>query len=118
MEMESERRRKRRRRFTYYMQVMDAGTMQVIGYLSDISPEGIRVDSGKPLPVNTTFRMRLDLTPELAHKTYMIFNGRSAWCEMDRLEPNSYNIGFELRNLTNEDTAIFQRMYEQYGVEV
>jgi hypothetical protein len=100
------------------MQVLDAGTMQVIGYLLDISPNGIRVDSGKPLQVNTMYRLRLDLVPELAHKTYMIFNGRSAWCEADKFEPNTFNIGFELDGLSREDTAIFQRMYDQYGVDI
>jgi len=118
METDSERRRQKRRKFTYYMQVVDAGTLQLVGYLSDISPIGIKVDSGKPLPVNTNYKLRVDLTPELANKTYMIFNGRSRWCEIDRFEPNSYNVGFELDTLSREDMAIFQRMYETYSMDV
>ncbi|WKZ38863.1 MAG: PilZ domain-containing protein [Anaerolineales bacterium] len=116
--MESDRRKQQRRRFTYYMPVVDAGTLKVLGYLSDISLVGFRVDSDMPLPVNSHLRLRIDLAPELAAKTYMIFNGRIRWCEMDKLQPNSYNIGFEVESLSREDTAIFQRMFEQCGMDI
>lgn len=118
MEMETERRRQQRRRFTYYMQVLDAGTLQLIGHLADISLLGIRVDSEKPLPVNMNYKLRIDLTSDLSNKTYMILNGRSKWCEMDKFEPNSYNVGFEVSTQSREDAAIFQRMFEQYGIEI
>jgi len=118
MSLDSERRKQKRRKCAYYMQVVDANTLQLIGYLSDISLIGIKVDTGKPLPVNTNFKMRIDLTPDLANKTYLIFNGRSRWCEADKFEPNSFNVGFEVDILSREDTAIFQRMYNQYGMDL
>lgn len=118
MDMDSERRKRQRRRFTYYMQVLDANTLQLIGHLSDISLIGIRVDSEKPLPVNTNYKLRVDLTSDLGNKTYMVLNGRSKWCEMDKFEPNSYNIGFEVITQSREDSVIFQRMFENYGVEI
>jgi hypothetical protein len=113
--MTVERRRQKRRKFTYYMPVIDANTLQVIGYLTDISAIGIRVDTKKVLPVNTTYRLRLDLTQDLAKKTFMVFNGRSRWCQMDRLEPNTYNVGFEVNLVSVDDMEIFQRMYDRYG---
>ncbi len=113
--MDSERRRQKRRRFTYYMPVLDANTLQIVGHLSDISPLGIRLDSERPLPVNTNYKLRLDLTPEMANKTSMIFNGRSKWCAMDKLSPNSYNVGFEVNINSRDDAEIFQRMYENYS---
>lgn len=115
MVTESDKRRQKRRRFTYYMQVVDANTLQLIGYLSDISPTGIKIDSGKLLPVNQAFKMRIDLNPDVANKAYMVFNGRIKWCDMDKLEPNTYNVGIEMENLSREDYGIFMRMYELYG---
>lgn len=116
--MDSDRRRQQRRRFTYYMPVVEANTLRVIGYLSDISLIGFRVDSDNALPVNANLRLRVDLSPDLAAKNYMIFNGRIRWCEMDKLQPNSYNIGFQVDGLSREDSAIFQRMFEQCGVDM
>ncbi len=116
--MDADRRRQQRRRFTYYMPVVEANTLKIIGYLSDISLIGFRVDSDSALPVNANFRLRIELAPELAAKPHMIFNGRIRWCEMDKLQPNSYNIGFEVESLSREDTAIFQRMFEQCGMDM
>ena len=53
--MESDRRKQRRRKFTYYVQVMDASSLQLIGHLADISLLGIRVDSEKPLKFNGNY---------------------------------------------------------------
>lgn len=114
--MESERRNAKRKKFTYYMRVMDASTLLPIGYLTEISAIGIQVDSEKPLPLNAAFKLRLDLTADIANKTNLVFNARSKWCEPDRMIPNSYNIGFEVTLLSNEDAVIFNRMIEKYGL--
>ena len=113
--MEAERRRQKRRKVTYYLPVVDANTLQTIGYLTDISAIGIRVDSKKSLPVNASYRLRLDLTQDMANKSFMVFNGRSRWCKMDRLEPNTFNVGFEVGALSRDDIEIFRRIYDQYG---
>ncbi len=113
--MDSERRKEKRRKFTYYMRVMDANTLQPIGYLTEISAIGIQVDSEKPLPLHAAFKLRLDLPADIANKTNIVFNARSKWCEPDRMVPNSYNIGFEVTLLSREDTVIFNRMIEKYG---
>jgi hypothetical protein len=115
--MDTDRRRQKRRKFTYYMQVLDADTLRPVGHLADISQMGIRVDSEKPLPVNTVYRLRVDLTPEVANKSYLVFNGQSRWCAMDKLEPNSYNVGFEVNALSGDDRMIFERMFEKYAAD-
>jgi len=117
-EVDIDRRRQRRRKFTYYMQVVDANTLQGIGYLLDISLTGVKIDTRKPLRVNSVYNLRIDLTPEMANKTYMVFSGRICWCEEDKFEPNSYVAGFEVSTRSREDTSIFQRMYDQYGMDI
>ncbi len=113
--MEPDRRSSKRKKFTYYMLVLDANTLQPIGYLTQISEVGIQVDSVKPLPVNANFKLRVDLTPDIANKTMMVFNGKSKWCQPDRMEPNSFNIGFEVNLLSRDDAAIYNRMIEKYA---
>jgi hypothetical protein len=49
--------------------------------------------------------------------SYLIFTGRSRWCAEDKLEPNLYNVGFEVGSLSYDDSMIFQRMYERYGAD-
>jgi len=80
--MDVERRRQKRRRFTYYMPVLDANTLQVVGHLSDISPIGIRLGQRTAAAGQRELSLARGPDPEMANKTAMIFNGRSRWCAM------------------------------------
>mgnify|MGYP001244481292 CR=1 FL=1 len=104
-----------RRDFTYYMQVKDETTKQTIGYLSDISSGGFKLDSPGEIPPGRDFRMHLDLTPDIAEKNSMVFIARSKWVTRDHVDPNTFNIGFEIVNISPSDMLIFQRMFEKYG---
>jgi hypothetical protein len=105
----------KRRQFGYYMQVFDEKTQKLIGHMADISEKGFRVDSPSALPVGTDFRVRLDLNGEVADKSFMVFVARAKWCKPDTYEPNSYNVGFEVINISPTDNAIFQRIVAKYG---
>lgn len=104
-----------RRDFAYYMQVKDEITKQTIGYLSDISSGGFRLDCKNEIPPGRDFRMHLDLTSDIADKNSMVFIARSKWVKRDFIDPNTFNVGFELVNIAPGDMQIFQRMFEKYG---
>jgi len=110
-----ERRNLDRKDFSYYMQLIDHDTQELVGHLADISSGGFKLDSLSPIPPNKDFRFRLDLTSDLAYKPYMIFVARSKWCKVDPLDPFCYNVGFQLINITSEDVEIFKCMMEKYG---
>ena len=111
----ADKRKITRRDFTYYMQVTDAISKQLIGYLSDISTGGFKLDSPKQIPAGQDFRMQIELTPDIADKNSMVFIARSKWCRPDHVDPNTYNVGFEIINMAPSDMLIFQRMFDKYG---
>ncbi|NWG07014.1 MAG: PilZ domain-containing protein [Chloroflexi bacterium] len=111
----ADKRKIDRREFTYYMQVTDDATKQLIGYLTDISTGGFKLDSPKEIVPGQDFRMHIDLTPEVADKNSMVFIARSKWCRRDHIDPNTYNVGFEIMNMSPSDMVIFQRMFDKYG---
>ncbi len=113
----ADKRKKDRREFTYYMQVKDEATKQIIGYLSDISTGGFKLDCPKQIPAGVDFRMQIDLTADVADKTTMVFVARSKWCRPDHIDPTSFNVGFEIINMAPSDMMIFQRIFEKYGRE-
>ncbi len=113
----SDKRKIDRRDFTYYMQVKDETTKQTIGYLSDISSGGFKLDAPKNIQPGQDFHMLIDLTPDLAEKETMVFIARSKWARPDYVDPNTFNVGFELVNIAPSDMVIFQRMFEKYGAE-
>jgi len=83
--------------------------------LVDISSGGFKLDSQAPVPVNRDFRLRMDLTSEVADKPAMVFVARSKWCEVDPLDPFVYNVGFQLVNIAPVDLEIIGRMIAKYG---
>lgn len=113
----ADKRKITRRDFTYYMQVTDELSKQLIGYLTDISTGGFRLDCAKQIAPGQDFRMQIQLTADIADKTSMTFIARSKWCHPDHVDPNTYNVGFEIVQMTSSDMAIFQRMFDKYGSE-
>jgi hypothetical protein len=111
----ADKRKITRRDFTYYMQVTDERSKQLIGYLTDISTAGFRLDCPKQIAPGQDFRMQIQLTADVADKNSMVFVARSKWCRSDHVDPNTYNVGFEIINMAPSDMVIFQRMFEKYG---
>jgi hypothetical protein len=109
------KRKINRRDFTYYKPVTDDLTKQLVGYLSDISTGGFRLDSPKEIRPGQDFRLHIELTADIADKTSMVFIARSKWSHRDHVDPNTFNVGFEIINIAPSDMAIFQRMFEKYG---
>jgi hypothetical protein len=76
----ADKRKLNRRQFTYYMQVLDDATRQIVGYLSDISTGGFKLDCDQRIQVGQDFRLMIQLNSEIADKTSMTFIARSKWC--------------------------------------
>ena len=111
----ADKRKLNRRQFTYYMQVLDDATKQIVGYLADISTGGFKLDCDQRIPVGHDFRLMIQLNSEIADKTSMTFIARSKWCRPDHIDPTTFNVGFEIINMAPSDMVIFQRMFEKYG---
>ena len=107
--------RPERKDFSYYMQIMDANTREIVGHLADISSGGFKLDCRKPVPVNKDFRFLMNLPSEIADKPYMVFGARSRWCEIDPLDPCAFNVGYQVTQIYPEDLEIINRMMEKYG---
>ena len=107
--------RPQRKDFSYYMQILDASTKEIVGHLADISSGGFKLDSRKPVPVNQDVRFLMNLPGEIASKPHMVFGARSRWCEIDPLDPCAFNVGYQLTQISPVDLEIINRMMEKYG---
>ena len=115
--MESERRQLSRRHFSYYMRIMDDSTGKLVGHFSDISTGGFKLDSSKQIPTNMNYRLRIDQTNEISNKSSITFTARARWCQMDAFDPNLFNVGFQVIDMTPSDYDIFVKMFSTYGVQ-
>lgn len=109
-----ERRKIKRRYLMFYTRVYDAGNRELLGHLLDITPQGASLISEKPLPTEVAFRLKMELSEDIADKPYLVFEAKSLWCKPD-VDPHFYNTGFLLLKIAAEDIAIIQRIVEAYG---
>ena len=113
----AQHKRQERKDFSYYMQVFNDDTQELVGHLVDISSGGFKMDSLQPVAPEVDFRFRLNLTSQVADKPFMVFVARSKWCKVDPLDPFCYNVGFQLINISPKDIDIFNRIMENYGTK-
>ncbi len=109
------KRIERRKDFSYYMQLSDATTRELIGHLADISTGGFKLDSVSPIPIEKEFRFHLELTADVAEKPFMVFSAQSKWSQADPIDPFVYNTGFHLIKIHPTDRDIFIRVLQKYG---
>jgi hypothetical protein len=110
-----ERRKYQRRSISYYLRIIDGGTDQMIGHLADITLQGLKMDSQKPLPVNQKYRLRINTTADVADKDFIEFDAFTRWCELDPLQTGLFEIGFEILKIDPHDAGIIQRIVDKYS---
>ncbi len=111
-----ERRKAKRHTLIYYMRAFDARTRNLLGYLVDIAEKGAMLLCDDPLPVGETFRIKLELTEDIADSPFLEMVARSVWCHPD-IDPHFYNAGFEILEMSPEGQLAIGRIIETYGLQ-
>ncbi len=110
-----ERRTTPRKKFDYYLRVVDDDTQGILGHMVEVSPIGLQLETTAPCPVEKDYYLRVELTPELADRPFIIFIARSKWCRIDEIEPNLYHVGFAMSEIMPDDREIFLRILARFG---
>jgi len=110
-----ERRKTKRRSISYYLRVIDAGANQMIGHLADITLQGLKMDSQKPVQVHKEYRLRIYTTADVADKDFVEFVARARWCTADPVDPGIFEIGFEIIKIEPRDAEIVQHIVDKYS---
>ena len=113
--MLTESRKNERHNNGVYMRVTDHDTEEIIGYLTEISLGGFRLESPKNLTVDKDYTLRLEYASEATDKLYIVFVARAKWSQPDPITPNEYIVGFQIVNISPSEQAIYQSIVEKYG---
>ena len=109
-----ERRRLSRRHILFYSRVFDRKNGTFLGYLGNMNEGGIMIISEDPIEVNQIYMLRIDLPEDIFSKTVLNFNAKSVWCRLDT-DPNFYNTGFQLKEISDECKDIIGQIIDEYG---
>lgn len=109
-----EKRKLPRKYLMAYSSVYEQSTGRTLGYLCDITLDGLMVISKENLDVNKEIELYIDL-PEIPSFTEKILKikARVAWSRPD-LDPKLMNIGFQFVELAEENKPIISQMIETY----
>jgi hypothetical protein len=110
-----EQRIDKRHKFGYYMRAIDNNTNELLGYLSDISPRGFKLEVKKALTIDKDYSVKLELTSEISGMPYIVFVARVLWSHPDPITPIEYIGGFRIISISPSDQEIFNRIMEKYG---
>ena len=97
------------------MQFMNDQTGELVGDLADISPNGFRLESSKPIPFNAEFPFRIDLPREISEKPWILFTARSRWSLPHPVDRRLYEAGFEIMRMDPGDSRAFRLIFDRYG---
>lgn len=103
----------KRKNLPYYLRVIDTETNQPVGDASNITTEGMMVISDHPIETNAIFRLRMALPKEIQGNGYLEFYAQSKWWEKAFI-PDSYNVGFRLKNISKEVIRVIERLMENF----
>ena len=109
-----ERRKLPRKYLMAFSSVYKQDTGKLIGYLSDLTLDGLMVISKEDIEINKEMEIYLDLPEMILSKERVLkINARVIWLQPD-IDPRLNNIGFQFLELSEEQTPIIAQMIDAY----
>jgi hypothetical protein len=115
MEEQNERRKESRKKLMAFTPVYDQDKNILLGYIQDLTQQGVLVIGEKKAEVNTITTLAFELPGGLPSITAirLIISARVARCEADE-SSLTYKNGFEFTGVTPEQASILHALLERY----
>lgn len=107
------KRGQERKDLKVFLRLFDEKTNQPIGYVVNITQEGIMVTHEQRIDVDSEYRLRLVLSAEIEGKKEIGFTAKSRWTEKDS-ESDFYNTGFQFIDLSPPDQKIIDKLIRDF----
>jgi len=91
----TQNRRIERHQLPYYLKVFNRFTDKPMGYIGNISREGLLMISQLPMLVNARFELRLKIPGQDGQMHFVDFDARCQWSHED-VTPGNYDSGFSV----------------------
>jgi hypothetical protein len=109
-----DKRNLKRRHLIYYLHIQERASGKPVGFLVDISTEGIMIMSEHPIEVGTMLELKIMLESEMSAKQYLYFDVKALRCEKS-LNGSTYDVGCKLLNLSDEDFREIEMIIDELG---
>jgi len=89
--------------------------LEKLGILSEINTKGLQVDTQTLLSKGETYRLHLDLMNSNLGVSSINFSVIVRWSRPDPIEPNYYNIGMEIIEISAAEINVIEKIMASYG---
>lgn len=107
----SEQRKETRNRLMAFFPVFDADIDQLLGYVEDLTLQGLMVIGETAIDPGHERLLRIELPSEDAG--HWVIEARSAWCRQD-ISPQYFQTGFEFLQVSEEQSLSIQAILTRY----
>lgn len=98
-----------RHELKYFLSVYNRKTSKLVGYIVNISHEGMRLVSSIPLLTHSVFQFQIKLPKEIQGEKVINFDALSCWCRPD-VSPDCFDTGFRLVNTPDELSVLIEEL--------
>ena len=109
----AEARRAEREIINFYLQVFDRTGDRLLGYLADVTPAGLMLQSRESIPEGKDFDLRLEFNGALEGYSGIDLKGRSIWTRKEKTSIFFHN-GFELQEVDEEQRRLIETLMENF----
>jgi len=110
----SEKRFIKRHQLPYYLQVYNRVTNKPLGYIVNISHQGMMLVSNTQLMSHAVFGMRIKIPTALKGKRKIDFDALSHWSKPD-VTPGYFDTGFSFTEPPTELTELIEALTEYFS---
>ena len=97
----------------YYLEVTDLHSQKVAGHIVDISRDGMRLVSNKPILNNEVHQFSVKLPRELGNTAPINVSVRSVWSASD-INPSLFDTGFSFEWISAGNQTKISQLIERY----
>jgi len=112
-----ERRRHKRHYLVSYLAVFDRQTGAPLGYLVDLTDEGMMLMTHGSLEAGRSYSCRLDLPSPIDGRRALALEAKVVWSRRCG-EEDCYDTGFQFENLSVEASRVLDRLVQEYEFEM
>jgi len=110
-----DKRKMVRREIMFYSRVFDRKTGKQLGYLGNLTTDGLMIISEEPVEAETQFDLRIEVPEDIYPKNDIALCGKSLWCDAD-IDPKFFNIGFQILSIEQQDLDLIETVVKDFEV--
>ena len=109
-----ERRQLKRHHLIFYLRVFIQETNELIGFVVDISQEGLLIVSEIPFESGKIYKLQMSLSPEEGNKMSLHFTAECRWSRI-AANPDLHEAGFLLLDFRPLDITLIDDLIDDIG---